>query len=47
MVQVYMDSAVVCKVGGHKLEAHFLHITFTPYTPHRLGLLLEDMGKLD
>jgi len=47
MVQVCMDSAAVCKVACHKLEARFPHITFTPCTPHCLDLLLEDMGKLD
>jgi hypothetical protein len=47
VVQVCMDSATVCKVAGRKLEAHFPHITFTPYTPHYLDMLLEDMGKLD
>ncbi len=47
MVQVCMDSVAVCKDAGHKLEARFPHITFTPYTLHCLDLLLEDMGKLD
>jgi len=47
VVQVCMDSAVVCKAVGRKLEARFPHITFIPCTPHCLDLLLEDMGKLD
>jgi hypothetical protein len=32
VVQVCMDSAVVCKAASRKLEARFPHITFTPCT---------------
>lgn len=46
VIQVVIDSAAVCKAAGKIIEQSFPWITWTPCTPHCLGLLLEDVGKL-
>jgi len=46
VIQVVIDSAIVCKAIGRLVEQDFSWITWTPCTPHCLDLLLEDVGKL-
>ncbi len=46
VIQVVIDSAIVCKATGRLVEQEFSWITWTPCTPHCLDLLLEDVGKL-
>lgn len=47
VVQICMDSAAVNVAAMDVVREKYPHISHTPCTAYSLGLLLEDIGKLD